>query len=163
MLVIRHAQMNSLMEAQWRQFEYSAYEQCRLRHPEICSDLGEEQVWSYVRSGVNRARSLGFSTAPELVRFLDLMLTRGRNFDESPPASEILPLMQYSAGSRLDALENLRPAEASELSDEWPELPDETWSEAESFSEEPAVELAPPDESCMAEPPVGRLEIYYEE
>src|SRR5580692_286903 len=104
MLVIRKAQLEALERANWDAFERTAYRHCLDCFPETCDLLGEEGVWSYVHGGLRRAQSYGFSTAPEFLKYLTLMLTAGPDFDRLPWAAEILRDPQYIPSVRIGIL-----------------------------------------------------------
>ena len=167
MLVIREAQMRALAEANWRAFENMACRHCWECHPVPCEAIGEDGVWSYVWTGLSKARAYGFEKAPDLLLFLSLMLTAGPDFDETAWAQEILRDPEYSPSVRAwylrdEAMRQLNgleepPAEgtaqtsgaaAAEAASE-PKAPENGWPEWPPEPVPPPVVLEPPQESCL--------------
>ena len=156
MLTIRKGQIDAFAEAKWRHFVPTACDQCRARRPEICSDWDSEQLRAEVETGIQRARAYGFESASSVIRYLDYVLTMGRDFDERPWVAEILSLRKYQPESRLELLDRTaaqRESRREEVAAPIASLPDVSWPQPERRPVPPAPVLLPPDESCLAGPP----------
>ena len=96
--------MEALEQANWHAFVRSAYRHCQECFPKTCDLVGEQGVWAYVHDGLRRAQAYGFSTAPELLKYLTLMFTVGPDFDRLSWAAEILSDPQYIPCVRIGIL-----------------------------------------------------------
>lgn len=93
MLIIRSDQFAALAEPQIARYEQTALAHVSKYFAEQALVLGEEEILAGVRHGFKRAGQYGLETEKDLLRYLTLMFTFGRNFDTNPAlpwASEIL-------------------------------------------------------------------------
>ena len=156
MLTIRKGQIDAFAEANWRAFIPTACGQCKGRHPEICSELGDDRLHAEVETGVSRARGYGFETAPSVIRYLDYVLTMGQDFDQLPWVAEILSLRKYQADARLDLLDRTVAQQGDtreEVTSPARSLPDVSWPVPQIRPVPAPLALLPPDEICLSRPP----------
>jgi hypothetical protein len=158
MLVIRREQMKALADARYRSFTAEACRHCRLRHPDMCALWDGGKLRSIVEEGLRRARSYGFEAAADFIRFLDLVITQGVDFDESDWAAPILAEQRYLPKTRLDVL--FRTLDSSQAATppppEPPAIRDASWPAPEP---QPApTPPAPPtlDENSTPPPPARK-------
>ncbi len=159
MLVIRPEQMKAFADAGHRQFAADACHHCRLRHPDICISWDDGELHAIVDNGLRRARSYGFETAADLIRFLDLAMTQGVDFDESDWAAPILSLRQYLPKARLDLLFRTVAARAEESAAPAPPPPairDVSWPQPEPQPVPPAPVQPPLDANSTPPPPAKK-------
>lgn len=79
MLVIRTAQLDALAEGT---LERRIVDHLREHFPRKCEGL--DSVTAFVREGIAKARSYGFTYAPHLCQFVDLLMMFGRDLDTDP-------------------------------------------------------------------------------
>ena len=158
MLVIRKEQMKAFADARYRAFAVEACRHCRLRHPEICSLWSEDKLRRIVDNGLLRARSHGFETAADLIRFLDLAVTEGVDFDESSWAGPILAEKQYGPKARLDALFRALGARGAQAAapPPTPALRDVSWPDPEPQPAPPPAAPGFPDAQNPPPPPARK-------
>jgi hypothetical protein len=176
MLTIRKAQVALLAEANWRAFRDRAYRHCQEYFPRTCQLLGEEGVWSYVDTGLQKAGSLGFETRRDLLRYLNLVFTFGPDFHELPWAVSILADDSFSAPVRIHilieaAIDKLRePVAAAEeqapLSEPYSADGGDAfagWEEAPPAPVPAPAPLQPPGETALppAPPNLFRMDDHY--
>lgn len=108
MLTIRDEQMRALSAAREVEFETRLVQRSPLQFPGECAALGSGGVREMVRYALRKALSHGFATERDLVRYVDLAFTFGRDFDVDPSlpwAANILAAPQQEGGaSRMDRL-----------------------------------------------------------
>ena len=83
-LVLREDQIKILEMAQQESIEKALLEELQQVAPYQCVELGEEKMREFVRYGSARPRRYGLRSQSEVVSYLRLMLTLGKNFDEDP-------------------------------------------------------------------------------
>jgi hypothetical protein len=83
LLVIRDEQMLLLSRSLLLRFDQEAFEHVQKYFPELCASLGKDETMEWVRDGLKRARSFGFETRSDLLRYLNLLFEFGREFELS--------------------------------------------------------------------------------
>src|SRR5690348_8657045 len=83
LLVIRDEQMLMLSRSLLLRFNQEAFEHVHRYFPERCADLGKAESMEWVRDGLERARTFGFESRPDLLRYLNLLFEFGREFERS--------------------------------------------------------------------------------
>lgn len=107
MITIRRAQMKEFEKAARRNFAERAVTHLETYFPEQCRALGRTEVLEAVRFGMGRAATYDLNTERDVLRYLTLMFTFGKDFDadpELPWAREILT-GGASARKRTDRLQ----------------------------------------------------------
>ncbi len=84
MLTIRRAQMKEFGKLGMRNFEARAIAHLERFFPEQCESLGSAVVLDGVRYGIKRATAYRLESERDLLRYLTLMFSFGRNFDVDP-------------------------------------------------------------------------------
>jgi len=93
MLRIRKEQMDAFSQAAARSFEDRMVEHLTEFFPEQCEALGEPETREAIQHGINRAKTYGIISERDVCKYIDLMFTFGRDFDEDaelPWAGRIL-------------------------------------------------------------------------
>ena len=108
MLIIRKEQIEF-----FKQYRLSLFENRMVKHlytyfPKKCDALGEAMVRNFIRQGIDRTRIYGIRAEKDVSRFINLMLTFGKDFDtdsQLPWAQEILVEKKFDQRiSVMDAL-----------------------------------------------------------
>lgn len=84
MLTIRRAQLEELSRVRLEYFVQRVVAHLFEELPEECRDLGAEELSEAVRDGVARARSYEIEGERGLMRWAELMVRYGREFDADP-------------------------------------------------------------------------------
>lgn len=115
MLVIRAAQLAVLAKPAIDRLRARARAHLQAHFAGQCAALGPERLGDAVDHGLARASAHGFTTEPDLLKYLNLCFTFGRDFDADPAcawAAEIL------GDGRLDPDERMERLHAAALREE---------------------------------------------
>ena len=107
MLSMRPNQMKVLAQHTTRNFERRAMEHLRRCFPEQSKALGEQGLLELIRDGISRTESYAIDTEREVVKYIDLMVVFGREFDTHPrypEARRILTDEDLTARSKVEKL-----------------------------------------------------------
>ena len=108
MLIIRAEQMATFKHYMLKSFEDDLVVHLNRYLPKQSADLGEEALRGFIREGIHKAKSHGFTIEYDISRYIALMLLLGREFDmddKLPWASEILADERLGGGRKtMDAL-----------------------------------------------------------
>lgn len=113
--------MTAFEDASWRDLERRAKQHLLSCFPNECEQLGEAGLEEFVRYGIKRARAHGFESEYDILRYLNLSVVLGSDFDEDesyPWAAEILSSDEFSARTRMDLLTEMATQELSTPEDE---------------------------------------------
>jgi hypothetical protein len=125
MLVIRQAQIDTMIKGTDEEFESFLMTHAREEFPDKTRDIDDEKLRLMVRGGIKRAESHGFTTAEDVTAFISIMFEIAPNFDEQAKIREILGETKFPPASRFENL--------------WsPRVTDEDWAEAESKADNDA-------------------------
>jgi hypothetical protein len=168
MLIIRHEQMRVLSFALFERWMAPHLHQ---HFPEECARIGDGLLRDLIARGIAKARVYGFTSEPDICRYIDLMVVLGPDFDADPRfpwAADILNSAAFSnPGLRIEmlhqaALNYLRrienPAdfppeeEAAEFAPAEEEEEEEAPEEEEEREEEAPAEEQPEEEPEQREP-----------
>ena len=107
MITIRRAQMKVFEKTALRNFAGRAVEHLETYFPDQCAAMGKEAVLDAVRFGMGRAAHHHFETERDILRYLTLMFTFGKDFDRDPeiPWARAILTNGASARKRTDALQ----------------------------------------------------------
>jgi hypothetical protein len=83
-MIIRSEQMSAFEEAARRGFERDLARRCADSAPTLCERAGGDNVLRFVKLGIDRAGSHGFSLRGPVRLYVDLMLWFGCDFDSDP-------------------------------------------------------------------------------
>jgi hypothetical protein len=92
-MIIRQQQMTSLSEAKRQSFEQRVVDYLNRCFPNECQALTTVGIQSLIRYGIRRAKSHGIDLERDVCKYIALMFTFGRDFDNNrdlPWASNIL-------------------------------------------------------------------------
>lgn len=84
MLVIRREQIRALSDARVQQFVNRMIRHHQKFFPQWSGSLGDEKLEAFVWHGIKRANQHGFEVELHLARYLHVMQSLGKHFDESP-------------------------------------------------------------------------------
>ncbi len=107
MLTIRPDQMKVFAQYTTTDFEHRAMDHLRRCFPERTKALDEQRLLKPVRAGIIRAKPYGIETEREVVKYIDLMVIFGREFDTDPKypeARRILMRKDLTARSKIEKL-----------------------------------------------------------
>ena len=107
MLKIRGEQMDVMAQAAMRGFEQRVAQHLNEHFPEECRRAGPERIAAAIRQGVARAARYGITSELDVVRYLDLSVVLGLDFDSGkryPWAQQILEDRELDADEKIDAL-----------------------------------------------------------
>src|SRR3982750_4104585 len=99
MLVIRESQIAALGRHLLDRFALKALDHLRDNFPEMCADMGDEEVFRFTQNGIRRARRYGIETEYDLLRFLNLMFFLGADFDSGEVHTWVLPILKDAEAS----------------------------------------------------------------
>jgi len=97
-LEIRSAQLPALAPAT-PSFRGRACEHLRRHFPEATAALGDRALSVLVDDGTRRAMHYGFVSERDVCKFLNLMFTFGRHFDQDPRQAWARPFLEAAATS----------------------------------------------------------------
>jgi hypothetical protein len=80
-LTIRPAQLSVFSELELRRFEDWMAHHLRKFFPAQCDALGEAGAIETIRYGMKRAAHHGFKSRRDVCKYIDLMMSLGRDFD----------------------------------------------------------------------------------
>jgi hypothetical protein len=107
MLTIRDEQMEALQEAAMRSFEQRMVLHLRQFFPEECRRAGEMRTLAAIRQGVQRAQAYGIESEIDVVRYIDISVVLGLDFDSGkryPWARQILEDGEMDGSEKINAL-----------------------------------------------------------
>jgi hypothetical protein len=81
MLTIRREQLTVFSELEVRRFEDWTLAHLKSFFPRECTALGDRRLRETVQYGITRARTHGITSRRDVVKYIDLMVVFGRNFD----------------------------------------------------------------------------------
>lgn len=117
MLVIRAAQLAVLAKPAIDRLRAKARAHLQTHFSGQCAALGPDRLGDAVDHGLARATAHGFAAEPDLLRYLNLCFTFGRDFDTDPAcawAAEILGDDRLDPGERMEQLHAAALREESE-------------------------------------------------
>lgn len=91
---IRKSQMEALSRSVRKRFEDRVVAHLHECFPDDCLAMGEQAVREMVQAGIARAEGYGLSAEYDVVRYVDLMVVRGRDFDTSPRTPWAAPILR---------------------------------------------------------------------
>ena len=103
MLKIRPEQMKALSDALREAFEARALEYLRTSHPDSSAIQDEAALRDLICPGIERAEYYDITREIDVIRFLELLVTLGQDFDASQQFSDCLH-RQAPAEERLDEI-----------------------------------------------------------
>jgi hypothetical protein len=83
-LIIRREQMRALSQITREALVERLAAHLRKHFPDACAALGPEGLVALISEGLARAEKHGFHSNTDVARWLNLMVTFGRAFDEDP-------------------------------------------------------------------------------
>ena len=104
---IRREQIEALAAASIEQFQDNIVDHLRHVWPDETGALADDELFAWVRYGVERGRPYGIETEYDVARFIDLMFLFDAEFDANeslPWAAEILRDASLDGRRRVDAL-----------------------------------------------------------
>ena len=106
MLLIRQEQFDAFAAADLARFEAKMIEHLQRVFPDWTMAQGREKLADFVRHGIRRANRYGFRVELDVARYLHVMQTLGRDFDESPeyPWAGNLLKSDTNAAHKMDRL-----------------------------------------------------------
>ena len=108
MLEIRKAQMETLGNHMAQRFEEWAIAHVRRYFRASCRELGDDGTREMVQYGIERAEAHGFTAESDIGKYLDVMFTFGRDFDNDPALPWARRILEDpsvgSAEARINAL-----------------------------------------------------------
>lgn len=114
MLTIRDPQLRAIARAHERRFLRRAEKHLWTTLPDECAELGAERVREIVETALVRARGYGLERDYDILRFLNLMMLFGADFDDDdayPWAREILRDEELEPLTRLELIDQRATAE----------------------------------------------------
>lgn len=87
MLTFRPAQVQAFDEATLKDFVKLMEQHLKKFFPQFCEAAGGAVVKDYIRYGVKRAVSYQITAKRDVSRYIDLMVSLGRDFDRDPDLS----------------------------------------------------------------------------
>jgi hypothetical protein len=107
MLTIRKEQEEALGRDRLRRFVIQMEQHLRQFFPARCAELGDEAVREWIHHGIERAAVYGVVAERDVCKYIDVMFTCGREFDEDPKlpwAREILTAQPTYPRVKMDQL-----------------------------------------------------------
>ncbi len=105
MLTIRREQITIFEIESWRRLSQQAARHLRTYFPQECAALGESNLAANIDAGILRARAHGLELTYDFLRYLNLSIVFGWDFDQSCAwASEILAKPELGGHTRMDLL-----------------------------------------------------------
>ena len=105
MLTIRPEQMLVFEREGWRRLASQAVDHLRTYFPEQCAALGESDLLAKIDAGIRHARAHGLETTCDFLRYLNLAIVFGWDFDRRCSwAQEILSNAEFGPHTRTDLL-----------------------------------------------------------
>ncbi|BDC52150.1 hypothetical protein F183_A44650 [Bryobacterales bacterium F-183] len=93
MLHLRREQLAVLTRAMHARFDYTAYQHVCRYFPEQREALGKKGTMHLVRDGLSQARTYGFVSQYDLLRFLNLVFTYGSGFEYKEEYAWTIPYL----------------------------------------------------------------------
>ncbi len=122
MVVIRKEQMRALEQRREEQCEEALIGFIRTWYPRQFEDLGESEVRSRIRHGIEKARRYGFTEGRQCALYVELAFLLGKDFDRDsrlPWAQSILTDEEsVSTDQRIDRLYRHGKLEAAQRESE---------------------------------------------
>ncbi|MGA2987545.1 MAG: hypothetical protein ABSG32_27460 [Terriglobia bacterium] len=87
MLTLRSAQVEAFDAAAVKDFEELMVPHLKKFFPEFFEAAGEPKVREFIRYGVKRSGSYQITAKRDVSRYIDLMVSLGRDFDQDPDLS----------------------------------------------------------------------------
>lgn len=112
MLIIRDAQIQSLISQTGEDLEGLIADAIKKANPMRVEGLQPERVRSMVRIGIEKARAVGLTKAEDLGVFVSLMFEVSPQFDQEPTIATVLDDTVYTPEDRLSQLFDRVPEEA---------------------------------------------------
>jgi hypothetical protein len=107
-LVIRQEQMKVLQSYQRDQFEQRAQSYLREALPGPCAGMDDAQLREVIRTGVARAAEYDITAERDVIGYLELTLSLGRDFDTDPAYPWARPILLDRLSSAENRLRRLR-------------------------------------------------------
>jgi hypothetical protein len=93
-MVIRTAQLDTLSDLREQQFEQRVADHLARCFPDQCARTEPAALQEIVEESLEKARGYGFESEWELVRYLDLVMVFGRDFEKLPACSKVAGHLQ---------------------------------------------------------------------
>jgi hypothetical protein len=107
-LVIRQKQVEAFEAAMLQRFETEMVRHLRSTCPEHVGPMQDEDLLSFIRSGIDKAETFGITDATDVRRFLEFMARQGCDLELEAPArwaAGVLADDDLSASEKMDSLE----------------------------------------------------------
>ncbi len=105
-MIIRPEQMRAFSLAAQQNFEERAHEYLCISHPDSPTIQATTDLREWIRDGIQEARLYKIISEIDVIRFLELRFTLGRDFHTNHEYAPIL-LLEVSAEERLDEIVEL--------------------------------------------------------
>ena len=106
MLTIRKEQLRELEQCVLDEFRKRMLKQLREGFQECTSQMSDEDLNLFVKSGIKKAQSYGILEVGDIEYFLEFLVTEGEDFEEKDPKTkEILSNPQFDGEEKLEELD----------------------------------------------------------
>jgi hypothetical protein len=118
MLKIRHEQLEVLNQVAFEHFILRMVDHLISTFPEHFDSVDDEDIYSFVNNGVERAKTHGIEGEYDIQRFLECCTVYGENFGEAPESQWAKPFLERADLDGTEKMDQINDYELFVLSNE---------------------------------------------